>query len=101
MDLLTVLRRFPDQEACIEYLEQVCWRDRPCCALCGSVKAARMVERVGSRACYVWESSFDVLSRTTMAKTRVPLQKSSFRLSGFWRLPRFPCQRTCWLVTTF
>lgn len=77
MDLLTVFQRFPDQEACIEHLESVRWRNRPCCPLCGSVKVARKCERdrVGRWNCHDCRSSFNVLSGTIMAKTRVPLQK--------------------------
>lgn len=77
MDLLTVFRRFPDQESCIEHLERVRWRSRPCCPLCGSVKVARKCEghRVGRWNCHDCRSSFNVLSGTIMAKTKVPLQK--------------------------
>ncbi len=74
---MAVFRRFPDDEACYEYLERVRWGERPACPLCGCVDVARKAEtyRVGRWNCHGCKSSFNVLSGTIMAKTRVPLQK--------------------------
>ncbi len=33
MDLLQVMERFPDQEACITHLEKICQDDTPTCRL--------------------------------------------------------------------
>ena len=38
MDLLSIMERFPDQEACIEHLEKIRWgKGKPACFHCGSV----------------------------------------------------------------
>lgn len=77
MNLLTIFARFPDQEACIEYLEKVRWADEPSCPYCGGTHVARKSEseRVGRWNCHGCKSSFNVLAQTIFEKTRVPLQK--------------------------
>ena len=77
MNLLTIFSRFPDQEACIEYLERVRWGNAAHCPHCGSVNVARKIDtgRVGRWNCHGCTSSFNVLSRTIFEKTRIPLQK--------------------------
>ena len=77
MNLINILTRYPDQEACIEHLEVVRWRDDPDCPLCGSVKVARKADsgRAGRWNCHDCKSSFNVLSGTIFEKTKVPLQK--------------------------
>ena len=77
MNLIKIFQRYPDQEACIEYLERVRWGHRPTCPHCGSEHIARKDEsgRIGRWNCHDCKSSFNVLSGTIMEKTRVPLQK--------------------------
>ncbi|MGQ0588436.1 MAG: IS1595 family transposase [Sphingosinicella sp.] len=77
MNLLTIFSRFPDQEACIEFLERVRWGDSPYCPFCGSTTVARKSEseRIGRWNCHGCRSSFNVLSGTIFEKTRLPLQK--------------------------
>ena len=77
MNLLTIFSRFPDQESCIEHLENVRWGDEPYCLLCGSCDVAHKADgdRVGRWNCHDCKSSFNVLSKTIFAKTRIPLQK--------------------------
>ena len=77
MNLMQVFQKFPDEEGCYEYLERVRWGDRPTCPLCGSADVARKSEtdRVGRWNCHGCYSSFNVLSGTIMAHTRVPIQK--------------------------
>ena len=77
MNLITVFSRFPDQEACIEYLEKVRWGDHPHCPYCGSTEVARKAEtgRIGRWNCRGCTSSFNVLAGTIFEKTRIPLQK--------------------------
>jgi transposase-like protein len=77
MNLLTIFSRFPDQEACIEYLERVRWADDPYCPHCGATNVARKADsgRIGRWNCYGCASSFNVLSATIFEKTRIPLQK--------------------------
>ena len=77
MNLLEVFTRYPDQEACIEYLEAVRWGDSPTCPHCGSCAVARKAdgERVGRWNCHDCHASFNVLAGTIFSKTKVPLQK--------------------------
>ena len=77
MNLLTIFQRYPDQEACLAHLEKVRWGDQPFCPHCGSLKVARKADgqRKGRWNCHDCHASFNVLSKTVMQKTRVPLQK--------------------------
>lgn len=77
MNLLRIFKRFPDQEACIEHLENIRFGETPYCPHCGSVSVARKCDgdRVGRWNCHACKSSFNVLSGTIFEKTRVPLQK--------------------------
>lgn len=77
MNLITVFTRYPDQEACIEFLEKVRWNGEAHCPHCGSKKVARKCDgdRVGRWNCHDCKSSFNVLSGTVFSKTKVPLQK--------------------------
>ena len=77
MNLITIFSRFPDQEACIEHLEAIRFGDRPYCPLCGGIKVARKADgqRIGRWNCQDCHASFNVLSGTVFAKTRIPLQK--------------------------
>ena len=77
MNLITVFKQYPDQQSCIDRLEQARWGDTPACPLCGSVDVARKQEnyRVGRWNCHDCKSSFNVLSGTIFQKTKVPLQK--------------------------
>jgi len=77
MNLLTIFSRFPDQEACIEFLENVRWGQAANCPHCGATTVARKSEgdRVGRWNCHGCNASFNVLSGTIFEKTRIPLQK--------------------------
>ena len=77
MNLLNIFTRYPDQEACVEHLEEVRWGDEPFCPHCGGLDVARKADgsRVGRWNCHDCKSSFNVLSGTIFEKTRVPLQK--------------------------
>ena len=77
MNLLNIFTRFPDQEACIEHLENVRWGDSPYCPHCGSFKVSPKADgdRIGRWNCQDCKSSFNVLSGTIFEKTKLPLQK--------------------------
>ncbi len=77
MNLITIFSLYPDQEACIEHLENVRWGDAPLCPHCGGFGVARKSEkhRIGRWNCRDCKSSFNVLSGTIFEKTKVPLQK--------------------------
>ena len=78
MNLIDVFTRHPDQESCIEHIETVRWPgDAATCPHCGSDNVGRKQdgERVGRWNCRACKSSFNALSGTIFAKTKVPLQK--------------------------
>lgn len=77
MNLLQIFHKYPDQEACIEHLENARWGNEPCCPHCGGIRVARKADqdRIGRWNCHDCKSSFNVLSGTIFEKTRVPLQK--------------------------
>ena len=78
MNLFEVIRRFPDQQACIEHLESIRFANGAYCPLCGSTEKTRrsnLRSRVGRWNCHDCKSSFNVLSGTIMQGTHIPLQK--------------------------
>ena len=77
MNLFDILTRFPDQQSCIAHLERIRFGDEPYCPLCGGMDVARKKDRnrVGRWNCHDCKSSFNVLSKTIMQQTQVPLQK--------------------------
>ena len=77
MNLLTICTRFPTQHDCIAHLEALRWGETPTCPHCGSGHVARKAEndRVGRWNCHDCHASFNVLSKTIMQKTKIPLQK--------------------------
>ena len=79
MNLIEVMERFPDQEACIEHLERIRWKDKPVCPHCGSIDIVRKKEdgvgRVGRYNCHDCGASFKVTCGTVFHGTKIPLQK--------------------------
>ena len=77
MNLITVLQRFPDQEACIEHLEEIRWNHTVKCPYCESDRVRRKADgyRQGRWNCHACHSSFNVLSSTIFQKTKIRLQK--------------------------
>lgn len=77
MDLISIFKRFPDNEACMEHLEHVRWGDSPHCPHCDSLSVARKADgdRVGRWNCHDCHASFNVLAGTIFSKTRIPLPK--------------------------
>ena len=79
MNLIEVMERFPDQEACIEHLERLRWRGKPVCPHCESKDVIRKTEdgvgRVGRYNCHDCNASFKVTCGTVFHHTKIPLQK--------------------------
>lgn len=78
MDIFEVTTRFPTQQACIDHIEAIRFKNGPFCPLCGSVENVRrsnLKSRVGRWNCHDCKSSFNVLSGTFMQGTQVPLPK--------------------------
>ena len=64
MNLIEVFQRFPTQQACIDYLEQIRWPMQAFCPSCNSERVARKAEkeRVDRWNCHNCTNSFNVLS---------------------------------------
>ena len=79
MNLIEVMERFPDQEACIEHLERIRWGDTPVCPHCGCVEVKQKKEdgvgRVGRYHCSACKASFKVTCGIVFHHTKIPLQK--------------------------
>ena len=77
MDLMQVMRSFPDRESCIRYLEEIRWSGTPQCAHCNSQEVGRTNAkgRPGLFNCYDCKSTFNVLCGTIFYRSRIPLQK--------------------------
>lgn len=79
MNLIEVMKRFPDQGSCITFLESVRWGDTPQCTHCGSEKVNTRHERkenlIGRYNCQNCKASFKVTCGTIFHATRQPLQK--------------------------
>lgn len=76
MGIYEVMRRFPDKESCMEFLEEIRWKHGAYCPHCGSIDVNKKNKRSLSRwNCFDCRSSFNVLSGTMFNRTRIPLQK--------------------------
>lgn len=79
MNLIKVIERFPDQEACIEHLERIRWKGEVVCPHCEGKSVVRNKEdglsRVGRYKCRECKASFKVTCGTVFHRTKIPLQK--------------------------
>ena len=83
MDLIKVMERFPDQEACIKHLEGIRWRNKAYCPHCGSIDVGHKNEsqpegetgRIGRWNCHDCRASFKVTCGTVFHGTKIALQK--------------------------
>ena len=79
MDLIKVMERFPDQEACIAHLEKIRWKGSPKCPHCEGTHIGRWTEteegRIGRWNCHACEVSFKVTCGTVFHGAKIALQK--------------------------
>ncbi len=77
MNLISIFKMYPDQQACIDHMEAIRWGDSPFCPYCAGVRVARKKEnrKVGRWNCQDCRNSFNVLQGTIFQKTKLPLQK--------------------------
>ena len=78
MNIITVMEAFPDQEACILYLERLRWKGSPECPQCESDRVSRRSEhergRIGLWNCHECHSTFKVTHGTVFHGTKIALQ---------------------------
>ena len=115
MDLLQVMERFPDQEACIEHLEKIRWDNKPKCPRCDSTHIGKRNEteigQIGRWNCHDCTTTFKVTCGTVFHGTKIELQKwflaislilnakkslSSYQLARDLELN----QKTAWYIQT-
>ena len=81
MNLIEVMKHFPDQEACIEHLEQIRWGNcKAFCPHCGSVDVYKRVHetktgRIGRWNCQDCKATFKGTHGTIFHGTKIALQK--------------------------
>jgi len=78
MNLISIFKQFPDQESCINYLEQKRWNGKPICPYCNSenTNKTHSVETQRFRNyCNGCCKSFSVTVGTIFEDSRLPLQK--------------------------
>ena len=75
--IIEMIERFPHQQACIDLLEGIRYKEVAFCPYCASTHVARKAEhgRIGRWNCHDCYSSFNVLQGTLFQGTKVPLQK--------------------------
>jgi transposase-like protein len=74
MDIIEVFKRWPTQNDCLIYLEQVRWQDRPQCPYCKSHKVTPL-HKEHRYHCNSCNTSYSVTVQTIFHKTHLPLQK--------------------------
>lgn len=74
MNILEVITRFPDQEACINHLEALRWQTKPQCPYC---KSEQSTKRAGTQRhqCNSCNRSYSVLVGTVFEDTKLALPK--------------------------
>ncbi|MCY3803859.1 MAG: IS1595 family transposase [Gammaproteobacteria bacterium] len=75
ISIVELLRRFPDDQSCIDWLEQVRWKGEPVCPHCGGVEN---ITKPSSKPNTYWHKDckkhFTVTTKTVMHATKTPLQ---------------------------
>lgn len=74
MDLDTIYMRFPDDDSCLSFLEEVRWGGRPECPYCKVSKSCPMPKE-RRHHCNGCGTTFSVTVRTMFHKTKVDLQR--------------------------
>ncbi len=75
--IISIYRRFPTKESCLEHLEKVRWKDEPCCPYCKSEKVSRKkeIEQRNRWQCSLCRKSFSVTVGTIFHNSHVDLQR--------------------------
>ncbi len=75
ISIVELLRKFPNDQACIDWLEQVCWNGEPVCPHCGGVEN---ISKPLSKPNTYWhkdcKKQFTVTTKSIMHATKTPLQ---------------------------
>ena len=74
MNIISTIQKFPDQAACISYLEQKRWNGKPVCPYCNSDSTNHLVKE-NRHHCNGCRKSFSATVGTIFHDSRLPLQK--------------------------
>lgn len=74
MNIIKIYKRFPTQEDCLEYLEQVRWQDNPTCPYCKSINSTP-APKEHRHHCNACNTSYSVTVGTIFHKTYLDFQK--------------------------
>lgn len=77
MSLIVLFSKFPTEESCIEYLEQIRFKDGYYCVYCGSNKVSKHSEkdRKDRLQCSSCRKSFSITVGTIFHRTHLDLRK--------------------------
>lgn len=78
MNVLEIMRRWPDHEAAMKYLEKVRWKDRPLCPYCNSTKICAHASKdktLPRWQCEECHKAFSATVGTIFHHTHLPLNK--------------------------
>src|SRR5680860_1217473 len=84
MNILEIMRRWPDHEAAVNHLERVRWGGRPVCLYCGSEKICSHASKdktLPRWQCQDCHSAFSVTAGTIFHHTHLPLNTWFFALT--------------------
>jgi transposase-like protein len=74
MNIINIIKQFPTQESCVNYLEQKRWNGKPICFYCNSENTNHLVKE-NRHHCNGCRKSFSVTVGTIFHDSRLPLQK--------------------------
>ncbi|GLC28217.1 IS1595 family transposase [Roseisolibacter agri] len=75
MAITTILRRFPTEQAAINWMEQQRWPEGPVCPSCGVLnEVCRLRTRPGRYTCLACRHQFSITSGTALHRTRLPMR---------------------------
>ena len=85
--LVKLFKKFPTEESCIEFLENIRWKDGVIYPYCGSVKTCNHITKVSDtrnakrHQCQDCHKSFSVTVGTTFHHTHLDLRKQFWIIS--------------------
>lgn len=72
MNIVSLYKQYPTQEACRKHLEEVRWHGKPQCPYCASLRVSTLGQRYHCNAC---NTSFSGTVRTIFHKSKIDMQK--------------------------
>jgi len=73
--LIELMEVFPDEESCVQHLEQLRWPKGIICPLCGSSRKIYNVTRSHGYKCADCKKQFSIRKGTIFEESRLPLHK--------------------------